>query len=466
MTVRGDNTPPLYRIDDDDDNDNDVAAEVVDLDFGEDLPGLNAGDFLTDDQFRAMFPQCTRPDRERDAVETQYTIAEAYNRNGEIWRSGTTVELRDGDFMKIIDVLEGSNNEIFLRGRRFRRTSRLRGLLDQHLNELLMLVEYTEHTPLEDIPPAADVQTIPASDAIKTRDLILTNETYPTYSYKEDRRNRGLPRAIAREECRLICRWKILLKYRKKGVRKVWAERCLARLRSEEADYGWRSRDNNLRAEWRGETIRRGSCLSWLAGEKAFDVAEQSRNRGVDILGFRRQSASSIQQLNGQRYTFGDAFCGAGGMSRGAKGAGLRVVWGVDFDPAAIDSYSKNFFEAKCEAAPADVFAMSIDGDYLVDILHLSPPCQPFSPIHTREGKDDEMNSSSLFAVGELLRKTKPRIATLENTFGLVERWEPWLNALVRVFTALGFSVRWRVLDLAAYGVPQARRRLILIASW
>ncbi|KAI9817450.1 MAG: hypothetical protein M1827_001060 [Pycnora praestabilis] len=165
-----------------------------------------------------------------------------------------------------------------------------------------------------------------------------------------------------------------------------------------------------------------------------------------------------------RRYTFGDAFCGAGGMSRGAKMAGLRVEWGFDYDPPACSAYMLNFHDTDVFNARADQFT-NMSEDHKVDIMHLSPPCQYFSPAHTVEGKDDEMNTASLFAIFELLKKAKPRVVTLEQTSGLIERHEIYFNAVIPMFTDHGFSVRWKTFKCNELGAPQARSRLFVIAS-
>ncbi|KAL8717893.1 MAG: hypothetical protein Q9225_004918 [Loekoesia sp. 1 TL-2023] len=167
-----------------------------------------------------------------------------------------------------------------------------------------------------------------------------------------------------------------------------------------------------------------------------------------------------------RQYTFGDSFCGAGGMSRAAHQTGLHIKYAFDCNKNACTSYAMNFPRADLHCLWADEF-VRVHGDRKVDIAHLSPPCQFFSDAHTVAGKDDEMNTASLFAVGELLKKSKPRIVTLEQTFGIVlrARHQGYLNALVQVFTSHGFSIRWRLLHCADYGLPQMRLRTFMIAS-
>lgn len=170
-------------------------------------------------------------------------------------------------------------------------------------------------------------------------------------------------------------------------------------------------------------------------------------------------------KVSHRRYTFGDCFCGAGGMSRGAINAGLHINWGFDFNLAACQTYAKNFFGTQIYNVWANQFS-DAKGDHKVDICHLSPPCQFFSAAHTIQGKDDDMNTASLFAIFNLLEKAKPRIVTLEQTSGLIRLHSLFFSAVVNMFTARGFSVRWRVMNCADFGLPQRRMRLFIIASW
>lgn len=152
-------------------------------------------------------------------------------------------------------------------------------------------------------------------------------------------------------------------------------------------------------------------------------------------------------------------------MSRGAINAGLCIKWGFDFNETACQTYAMNFFGAKVYQVWANEFAAS-KGNFKCDICHLSLPCQFFSSAHTRQGKDDDMNTASLFSVFNLLEKVKPRVVTLEETAGLIRRHPLFFNAVINMFTSRGFSVRWKVMNCADFGLPQRRLRLFIIASW
>ena len=135
-----------------------------------------------------------------------------------------------------------------------------------------------------------------------------------------------------------------------------------------------------------------------------------------------KQCETSIQnhllQHQRRRYTFGDAFCGVGGCSAGARMAGLRPVWAFDADESVCNIYSENFRHSDVWTANATDF-IALEKIKRTDVLHLSPPCQTFSPAHTIAGKNDDSNSAAFFVIDKLLEKCHPRVVTLENVPGL-----------------------------------------------
>jgi len=165
----------------------------------------------------------------------------------------------------------------------------------------------------------------------------------------------------------------------------------------------------------------------------------------------------AIHRTANQALTYGDAFCGAGGSTRGALLAGLRPKWGFDFNTHACSSWRANFPFATCYNTDAHTFISRASlpqhrAGFKVDILHLSPPCQYFSPAHTVDGVDDEQNVASLFAVEEVIKVSRARVVTLEQTFGIVcARFRWFFNSLIQMFTSQDFSVRWAVVPLAQW---------------
>lgn len=122
-------------------------------------------------------------------------------------------------------------------------------------------------------------------------------------------------------------------------------------------------------------------------------------------------SAKRCERKPGQKYLFGDFFSGAGGASCGAKLAGLAVKFGLDCWPTAIQTFQKNFPLVELHQTFVDKFIRSMGRDacakLYVDVLHISPPCQYWSPAHTIPGKEDDRNMAALFFLDCILRISK-----------------------------------------------------------
>ncbi|KAK6351630.1 hypothetical protein TWF718_004784 [Orbilia javanica] len=143
-----------------------------------------------------------------------------------------------------------------------------------------------------------------------------------------------------------------------------------------------------------------------------------------------------------RKYTFGDAFCGAGGATCGAVMAGFKVRWGVDHDEAAINSWRSNFGFSIGYQEDVHEFVTKHENTY-VDLLHLSPPCQFFSWARTIPGQNDEKNEASFFIVPNILNSCRPRAVTVEETDGLIglSRSVGHFKCMLGDFTSMGYSV-------------------------
>ena len=194
-----------------------------------------------------------------------------------------------------------------------------------------------------------------------------------------------------------------------------------------------------------------------------------------------RSSKRAETDSFGRGYTHGDSckwsllqiilliceVCGAGGATLGAKLGGFHPVWGFDHWAEAGKTWSSNFPIAKFFNLEAvDFINLPDTVDLKVNILHISTPCQMWSPAKTLPGKNDESNYASLFSIAALIRRTKPRIVTLEQTFGILHANFEWeFRALVQMLTMHGYSVSWRLVELQKLGLASRRRRLIIEAA-
>jgi len=145
----------------------------------------------------------------------------------------------------------------------------------------------------------------------------------------------------------------------------------------------------------------------------------------------------------------------------------LYPVWGFDHWAEAGKTWSSNFPGATFFNLEAVDFVNLPDTiDLRVDVLHISTPCQMWSPAKTTAGKNDESNYASLFAISALIRRIKPRIITLEQTFGILHAAFEWeFRALVQMLTMHGYSVSWRLVELQKLGLASRRRRLLMEAA-
>jgi len=165
-----------------------------------------------------------------------------------------------------------------------------------------------------------------------------------------------------------------------------------------------------------------------------------------------------------------DLFCGAGGLTQGLKQAKFRVLGAVDNAPLAVKAYRMNhrrstrLWEEDIRKVSPLEMAAALDlrvGE--LDLLAGCPPCQGFSSLrtkHQRTSVEDERNDlvAEFARFAEALR---PRALMMENVPGLAN--DARLAALLSHLRRLGYELEHGVLDAADYGVPQRRRRFVLL---
>ncbi|KAL8871771.1 MAG: hypothetical protein Q9174_002468 [Haloplaca sp. 1 TL-2023] len=181
---------------------------------------------------------------------------------------------------------------------------------------------------------------------------------------------------------------------------------------------------------------------------------------------------SSSENIPVRRYTFADVCCGAGGASHGANMAGLEVIYALDHDSACCDTYRRNFPQTRLYQEELHKFAVRNSGDLTVDIVHCSPPCQAFSWANTKPNlKKDTLNIATNMALGGFLDIAKPRVVTVEQTSALMShgdkdgRHSDSFGKFIEQLTSRSYSVAWKIENLVEFGLPQKRKRLIMIAT-
>jgi DNA (cytosine-5)-methyltransferase 1 len=166
-----------------------------------------------------------------------------------------------------------------------------------------------------------------------------------------------------------------------------------------------------------------------------------------------------------------DLFSGCGGMSLGLKQAGFNVVAAVELDELAAETYRRN--HKNVMLVQRDVRRVSpliLRRDLglkrgQLDLLAGCPPCQGFSSMTTKNGgkKVTDPRNDLVFEMIRFAKEFEPRAVMLENVPAL--RADQRFASFLRRLRKQGYKVSYEVLDASKYGVPQRRKRLVLLAS-
>ncbi len=182
-------------------------------------------------------------------------------------------------------------------------------------------------------------------------------------------------------------------------------------------------------------------------------------------------SNSKQKNTNKRSLTAVDLFSGCGGLSRGLKDAGFGVVAAVEIDPKAQITYRLNHPDVALyhrdirDLDPNEILREARLKPGQLDLLAGCPPCQGFSRLRTKNQRvsveDDRNNLVHDFL--RYVRAMQPKTIMLENVPALAQ--DQRFNNMLEEVRSLGYEAVVHVLDTADYGVPQRRKRLIMLAS-
>lgn len=162
-----------------------------------------------------------------------------------------------------------------------------------------------------------------------------------------------------------------------------------------------------------------------------------------------------------------DLFCGIGGLTNGLIESGIDVLAGFD-----IDSTCKYAYETNNDATFYDTDISKLSGDILlklfpensIKVLVGCAPCQPFSN-HTRKIKNRNQDSKwgLLYEFGRLIEEVNPEIVSMENVAQIKK--EQVFQDFIDLLTRNNYKIFKKIIRTADYGVPQSRRRMVVLAS-
>jgi DNA (cytosine-5)-methyltransferase 1 len=161
-----------------------------------------------------------------------------------------------------------------------------------------------------------------------------------------------------------------------------------------------------------------------------------------------------------------DLFCGVGGLTCGLEEAGIETSVGIDVDPHCRYPYKTN---TDTDFVEEDVSKLSSDrvadffGDTNSRILAGCAPCQPFSNLNNGENTAEWDDWALLDEFRRLVWDLEPEVVTMENVTEV--RNHQVYSRFVDALFKLGYDISSELVYCPDYGVPQKRRRLVLLAS-
>ena len=197
---------------------------------------------------------------------------------------------------------------------------------------------------------------------------------------------------------------------------------------------------------------------------------------------FSTSIAGKISPRRSRRPIAVDLFSGAGGLSLGFEQAGFDVVAAVEYDPVHAATHLFNF--PQCELLCRDASRLSAesliaaakkgfsrlhpDVEWLgqIDAIVGGPPCQGFSSGGKRQ--DDDERNDLLLQYVRLVTEIRPRTFCLENVAGLLEvKFDSVRNKALDELRGAGYQISGaeKPLNSLNFGVPQSRRRVIILGS-
>lgn len=155
-------------------------------------------------------------------------------------------------------------------------------------------------------------------------------------------------------------------------------------------------------------------------------------------------------------------FSGAGGLDLGMIMSGHEIVWANDIDSDAVDTYRRNIGN---NIIQGDIREISVNTIPSCDVVIGGFPCQGFSLANLRRSADDERNTLYHFFC-DVVESKKPKYFIAENVKGILSLDKgKVIEAILANFEALGYHVELHKVNMADYGVPQVRQRVVIVGE-
>ncbi len=163
-----------------------------------------------------------------------------------------------------------------------------------------------------------------------------------------------------------------------------------------------------------------------------------------------------------------DLFAGVGGLSLGFEQHGFNVTLANEYDPSIAAAYERNHTNTKMIVG--DITSLDLQATFekyrgKTDVVIGGPPCQGFSQKGQRKTIHDERNFLFKYYV-KVVELVHPTYFVMENVPNLLTAENGYfLKEIIELFNAMGYQLKTGVLNASAFGVPQNRRRAVIIGK-
>lgn len=177
--------------------------------------------------------------------------------------------------------------------------------------------------------------------------------------------------------------------------------------------------------------------------------------------------------VRGRKLKAVSLFAGAGGLDIGVDAAGFRTICAVELDPHCVSTLlqntrSKSVWQVDVRALDPCGMAIALNlkpGE--LTLLHGGPPCQPFSQIGKKDGVNDPRGQLA-FQMVRFAAALRPAAVLIEQVPKFLDTWAAdgmtMLDVLTEEFWRIGYQLRASLMNATDYGVPQKRKRAIIVA--